>query len=84
MDPIRKIWTAREISKYKTGSERDFALAMKLAWRDYTPSEIASILLSASYDKKYERNLHYVSRTALQACARVEQAKLNRLSVSLP
>lgn len=76
---LKSIWMSGELPEFRSGSERDFALCMKLAWRDYTPDEIATILLCAPYPKKHLRNLHYLSNTIWRAQAIVEEAKLNRI-----
>lgn len=73
---LNRIWSTQPLPEFRSGSERDFALCMKLAWRDYTPDEIATILFCAPYPKTYPRSLHYLSSTVWKASTHVEQAKL--------
>lgn len=76
---LRRIWTGEHLPEYRSGSERDFALSMKLAWRDYSLNEIATILLRAPYPKRCSRTLNYLIRTTWQASTIVAEAKLNRV-----
>ena len=77
---LKRIWSSDALSEFRSGSERDFALCMKLAWREYMPNEIATILFFAPYPKRHRRNFHYLSNTILRAAAIVEKAKLNRIA----
>lgn len=77
---LKRIWMSGELPEFRSGSERDFTLSLKLAWRDYMPDQIATILLFAPYPKKHLRNPHYLSNTVLRAVAIVEQAKLSRIA----
>ncbi|MCI0618653.1 RepB family DNA primase [bacterium] len=77
---LNRLWSHDVLPEFRSGSERDFTLCMKLLWRDYNPNEIATILLFAPYAKKYRRNLHYLSSTLRRATTIVEQAKLSRIS----
>jgi hypothetical protein len=77
---LKHIWSSDLLTEFRSGSERDFALCMKLAWRKYLPDEIATILFLAPYPKKHLRNLHYISKTVWRATTIVEEAKLNRIA----
>lgn len=79
---FQRLWNNQALQEFRSGSERDFALSLKLAWRDYSPDQIATILLLAPYPKKYPRTSHYPSNTVSQASAIVEHAKLMRLETT--